>query len=486
MVASAAVQVVHGAVHGATHHKRSLASVLLNHDHAQAADPQPAAECPSTATMVYCCMALTLLALSAALYWTRTAVVQGAAGRALCAASAAPAVVDAAGASKLKEEKKPKSRMALVDNAKFLLMVLVVWQHIPNFADSMFHVNLPGGGLATAVWFHMPAFAVLSGMVWSPFTSSSSRRFVSYTVAPIVLSMLIIPTVMSIGMRKVGKDNEWSEWDATKHPIQAGLLGSGPGELWYLRCIVMWRLVSQALSVLPPGAQLAVSAAVGVAGAALSPVSFTKPQWLGPFALVRGSQMFPFYVLGQHLPWQRLFEVVGEPGAKTLAASWTAFFAMCAFFESDWRGPVEGVMRQVETFPDPYMSMQTMSLGGCGLEGALVAGRYVVGFFIRLVQVAAFLCFAVPRGETWFTTAGSHSIYPYLAHAPVVYLVVLATVTRTGELAFPSLAPVIVPLWFLAAVAISMLLTAAPVRWSLGLAAEPHWVESGLIRLGWK
>lgn len=460
-------------------YRQSLFTSIVNSVSSHDLTLEPAAVCPAPSSVVCCCLAILFLSLAAAVAW-RHDLTAKVAGDSLCSD-----VATDAGAEPIKQCESSGGRNALVDNAKALLMVLVIWQHVPNFADSMYHVNVPGGGLARGVWFHMPAFAVLSGMVWRPFSSSSFRRFLAFIVAPIVIWTLIIPPVMSLGMHATGRENEWEAWDATRHPVSAGLLGAGPGELWYLRSLVLWRLAAQALQPLPSKVQLVLSLAAGAAVAVLCPLDFSRDQWLGPFASVRAAQMFPYFALGQHLPWDLLWGRVAAPTAWTGAAAWAAVLGVAVSCNMG-SGAVASAIAQIETFPDPYMSVRSIVSGGCQLDVSLAASRYVVGLVFRFVEVLAFLVFAVPRDRTWFTVPGRYSIYPYLLHAPLVYLLVRMTVSSNGQLLLPDQPVLIIALWFVAAAGITVLLTTPPVRFLLGWMVEPQWLEVCLIKLGWK
>ncbi len=55
------------------------------------------------------------------------------------------------------------SRSAWLDNAKGLLMILVIWGHL---MEQMIAVSPLAAGTYGAIYlFHMPAFALVSGMV---------------------------------------------------------------------------------------------------------------------------------------------------------------------------------------------------------------------------------------------------------------------------------------------------------------------------------
>merc|ERR1712241_793226 len=109
--------------------------------------------------------------------------------------------------------------------------------------------------------------------------------------------------------------------------------------------------------------------------------------------------MFPYFALGQHLPWEAILEWSAVLAWPVGIGCWACFACLCAAFESPALAPVlRAAMYEVEMFPDPYVGMKdVIAGGGCEhVDTAFLWVRYIVGIALRAAQAIAFLCLAVP------------------------------------------------------------------------------------------
>jgi len=440
-------------------------------------------ECPSRSSMTCCWLATLLLPLIGLCVWKANGNRGGA-------------------EALISRPEAFESRNAHIDNAKFLLMTLVVWQHAPAFANVIYGCPSPGSGMALSLWFHMPAFTILSGMVWKPFTYDRTQRFIIHTLVPLAIFATLFSAIVAIGCQFIGIENNFKEQNVLLYPIRAGVLGSGPVHFWYLRCLILWRVAAHVLQHLPVVLQLLI----GIVGGATAATYGGMPGWqqgmrdpwdLGPFAVTRAAQMFPFFLLGQHAK-QALLWTWPLQGAMAIAAGWMGFVALLIAFEMGTLLPgqssphnliqiIISKVGQVETFPEPYTGMAWMA-GDCPVDLYLLWSRYIVGISFRLLEAAAFLNLCVPRNITWFTASGSRSVYAYLLHPILVIPVVLVTLQKDSDYwanfrLAPSMPALGLAAWFLCSLLIAWCLASNMATRCLWWLVEPRWFEHCLMRM---
>lgn len=382
------------------------------------------------------------------------------------------------------------------DNAKFLLMVLAVWHHVRDSAGVGCGCDLPGGSLLKSLWFHMPTFVMLPGAVWKPFTYGRIERLAITVVAPLAIFAALFPLVLMAATQAFDQPNTYKDLNVFSQPIHAGLLGSGPIQLWFLRGLIVWRVGAHALQWLPPWVQFVVTIILGMTAAIFGKQphyqqGITDPQDLGPFAVVRAAQLLPFFMVGRHAP--HLMSRVPDFGWKGRVAAWCCFALAIIAYErgevhAGWHHPhcliqkIVARIESMETQPTPWTGMAWMAThrNDCRSDLYFLAFRYLTNVMFRLAEALSFMNFCVPRDHTWFTTAGGRTMYPFLLHGVGVVLVVFATVDITGGpggfRVAPSMPAFTVCAWLVASIFIVWLLTTGTaVRLAAGL-VEPHWI----------
>lgn len=274
----------------------------------------------------------------------------------------------------------PGRRDALLDNAKFLLIALVV----------IGHALAPSRGTpvvdAVSTWiyaFHMPAFIVISGYLSKSFDASPRR------VERLVLA-LAVPYLLF-----------WS-----LHVGLATLLGHGAPDspldpawtLWFLVALFVWRLSVPLWQRLrwPLATAVAISFAAAFVelGAALD--------------VGRILSLLPFFVLGlalrpEHLDflrrtWVRVGAVLVLAASVVAAVPTAQWLSMEWFF---WRSSL------IDRDVDPL---------GTGL---LIR----IGCFAAALLLTAVLLSLTPRRRTVCTDLGLYTLYVYLGHSLVLRIV---------------------------------------------------------------
>nr|WP_097232574.1 acyltransferase family protein [Streptomyces zhaozhouensis] len=266
-------------------------------------------------------------------------------------------------------------RDAFLDNAKYLLIVLVAVGHAWEPLEESQTLR----ALYLFVYtFHMPAFILICGYLSRSFTGSPRqlRRLVSGVVVPYV----VFETAYSLFERRFGED--------PNHPIS--LLD--PWYLtWFLAALFVWRLTAPLWRRLRHPLPLALLVAA---------LATTSPAIGQDLDLQRTLQFLPCFVLGlclrrEHLEWVRRREVRLLSVPVVAAAALTAYWA-APRVETDWF----------------YRRASAQELGEPWWNGPVMS---LALFGCAMLLTAAFLAW-VPARRTWFTVLGAGTICGYLLH----------------------------------------------------------------------
>jgi len=267
----------------------------------------------------------------------------------------------------------PEPRVAALDNAKFLLVTLVVWDHVLALSGFGFESG-PYSAVTKAVRFHMPLFCMISGAM--------SRK-------PLTKERLLNMFISNLSASLISPNS------------------------WYVKCLTSWRLASRLLCALPLIVQASIIFTLGMASAYSKKIS----------EMDRAVAMLPYFWLGQQLDWDccRRWHLKRMVGVGIGWAAFLVFVSLYIVFEPEF----DLVVRAVDTyFPAlPWTSMRSLLSSDCPQDKGFLAARYLVGLALRAAQGLLFFLFCVPKGRTWFTDMGAHTLYPFLLHPlPLVAL----------------------------------------------------------------
>ncbi|OOC52667.1 MULTISPECIES: acyltransferase family protein [Nocardiopsis] len=276
---------------------------------------------------------------------------------------------------------RPPGRDARLDNAKFVLIALVVIGHSIGPLDEY------GPARTLYYWiyfFHMPAFILISGYLSRSFDASPKR------VEKLVLT-LAVPYLIF-----------WTIHQAV-HTVDRG----GPPEslsllqptyaLWFLVALFLWRLSVPIWQRLRWPVLIAVAISVFASTAALGDT----------LSLGRVLSFLPFFVLGltlrrehfAHLDrlWVRI--------ASVLVLGVTAMLAV----------PISGNMSRSWLFWESSLTDRDIDplLPSLGVRVAFMVLALVMTFAVLAL---------VPKQRTWFTALGAYTLYVYLGHSAVIVL----------------------------------------------------------------
>ncbi|WP_017570709.1 acyltransferase family protein [Nocardiopsis halotolerans] len=323
-------------------------------------------------------------------------------------------------------------RDARLDNAKFILIALVVVGHALG--------SLRDYGPASTLYywiyfFHMPAFIMISGYLSRSFDASSKR--VEKLVLSLLVPYLIFWTIHQ-GIYFVGRGGP-PETLSILQPTYA---------LWFLVALFLWRLSVPVWKRLRWPVLIAVGISVFGATASLGET----------LSLGRVVSFLPFFVLGlclrrEHFAYlDRLWVRI----ASVLVLGTTAVLAV----------PISEHMSRSWLF-------WTTSLTDRDIDPILPSLGLRMGF-MALALVMSFAVLALtPKRRTWFTPLGAYTLYVYLGHS---VLILLFQATPWYGMAGPTEMAVIV----LLALLVTVLLCTPWVRACMRWAVEPQltWVLS--------
>lgn len=279
-----------------------------------------------------------------------------------------------------------EGRVALWDNARLGLMVLVVFGHLIESLRT-------GSASTTAVYnvvyaFHMPAFFLVSG--WFARAERLDARSLVAT-AKLLVTWLIAESAWAAARAILGAD-----------PFPATFLVSPGWTLWFLVTLFSMRVLLPFVALLRFPLATSVVVAVGVG---LSPVIGTQ------FSASRTLAMLPFFVLGWRLkqlgvgsaPWFRSPGVRHRLGAGlVLAVGGTVVLLLMRLPE---------FTNQLLFWRRGYAAMDLDGAPGALLRLTMLA--VAVGMTLAVLIL-------IPRRTFWWSALGRNTMPVYLVHAPLI------------------------------------------------------------------
>lgn len=286
---------------------------------------------------------------------------------AVAAPSHAPVRTDRSGA-----------RDPFLDNAKFLLIVLVVIGH--NWVPALDDSRVVKAAYMVVYSFHVPAFVLLCGYFSRGFEGRRDqwRKLVTTVLVPYLIFQTAYAAV--------------SAWVADE-PFTLHV--SSPIYVcWFLLALFFWRASAPLLKSLPHPILLSVLVSL-VAGVTVVDTGF---------ALSRTLQLLPFFTIGLFLE-PRHFALLRQRWVRVAAvpvlvvAALTAFAVAPVFdvrwLDREWSADALGVTLPVD------------------LAFALCI------HLVTAVMIVAVLAL-MPRSRSWLTALGAVTMYPFLLHGLVV------------------------------------------------------------------
>ena len=269
-----------------------------------------------------------------------------------------------------------RSRDPWFDNAKMLLVTLVVMGHTWTLLPETWVVDRTYNWLY--LW-HVPAFVMVTGYLSRRFTYD--RKNLRKLVTTVVLPYLVFEGLFALFRVHVGGETLERLWLNPHWP------------LWYLAVLFFWRLATPALRWLPWAVPVTVG--ISLAGGLADLETFDVNRALG---------LLPFFAAGvlvqpHHIDLIRT-RAARTAGAFVLVAGLVAAHLVESRLASEWL-----------YYRTAYATLDTDWLTGMGIRLALIGVAFAMA-----VSVLAW----IPRRGGWFSALGAGSLVVYLFHGFVV------------------------------------------------------------------
>ena len=280
-------------------------------------------------------------------------------------------------------------RQPLIDNAKFILIFLVVLGHM---IEPVIETVPVFKVLYLSIYsFHMPAFIFLSGMLSKPALDQSGiLKLVKSLIVPFVVFSFLYE---GLNFCKTG---EISDYTKNLQPFWM---------LWFLYSLFIWKLCLPLLLKVkfPIVISLALSLAAGY--------------WNGtmPLGLSRTFYFLPFFVIGYKVSPETLIEMKRKFSAKGHVLLFAGLLVLNVLL----------FMTFADLLPQwLYGSYGYSELGSDRIAGPATRAAFIVLALVTLMSVLML----IPNRPNQLLSKGKNSLYVYLLHGIFIQLFASAIV----------------------------------------------------------
>ncbi|WP_428331685.1 acyltransferase family protein [Mucilaginibacter sp.] len=260
----------------------------------------------------------------------------------------------------------------LIDNLKFILIVLVV---IGHFYGAYMDQNRFFKVLTTCIYFfHMPLFVFISGCFSKPENDSNSYKLTSAILLPYIFFCLM-----------------WDLKEAVHFKTFSFNIFNPPYHLWYLLCLFLWKLSIPIINRIkyPFIASLAISVLIGLNAT----IGYSA-------VLSRAFGLLPFFVLGVICPLSRIHTIHQKKFLMPFGILIILIGAYCILY-------LNNINFRTLLWDESYHSE-----GFSNLKGALNR----IGLFFSVVLIGISFIILTPSKKVFFTSAGSRTLPIYIFH----------------------------------------------------------------------
>lgn len=280
-------------------------------------------------------------------------------------------------------KKKRHDRDPFLDNAKLLLIVLVVVGHV---LERVQQSALADTAYTWIYLFHMPAFVAISGYLSRSFTGTAKQnvRLLTTVAAPYVVFQLILSTERWL----------WISGEFTFNLFVPNFA------MWYLLALFVWRLLTPLLRSIPYALSLSL---------AISLLSVTYGGISQQLSGARILSFLPFFTVGLLMTPERIEQFKSVTARLWVRASLGVFLVgsvVSVYFLRDW------IARRWLYMYGHYDKFHLTNI-----EDLLLRGGILLAATLVFLSVLAF----VPRRKNFLTSLGTATLYMYLLQAAVIY-----------------------------------------------------------------
>lgn len=269
-------------------------------------------------------------------------------------------------------------RNAFFDNAKVLLIFLVVFGHvIQPYIDGSAGMHT----LYTWIYtFHMPAFIFLSGFFAKGF---GNKGYIINLAKKLLLPYVIFQLIYSSYYYLIGKSN-WLTDIFYPH-----------WSLWFLISLFSWHMLLILFKRLPAYASLLVAILLGITVGYLAAIGHS-------FSLSRTFVFFPYFLLGYWLKEEHVM-LLKRKSVKIVSVMVMVFIAVGIYFAPDVN---TGWLLASKSYFDLGMT----EFGG--------VARLLV--YVTSTLMAASVLAWIPTKRNSMTKLGERTLYVYLLHGFII------------------------------------------------------------------
>jgi len=266
-------------------------------------------------------------------------------------------------------------RNSFLDNAKVLLIFLVVFGHmIQPFVDDTKGMNTLYMWIYT---FHMPAFILLSGFFAK---GSGNKDYVLNLAKKLIMPYLIFQLLYTIYYFFIGKE-DWQTGIFYPH-----------WSLWFLFSLFCWHILLFWFKKIPAALSISLALMVGILVGYFGEIGHT-------FSLSRTFVFFPFFLIGYWLTEKQIMWVKHRT-VKIASVIVMVTVAVGIYFlpelNSGWL-------------------LASKSYGDLGLEQSGGIARLLV-YITASIMVVSVLAWVPKKNLGWITKLGARTLYVYLLH----------------------------------------------------------------------
>jgi len=272
-------------------------------------------------------------------------------------------------------------RLSYFDNAKIILIFLVVFGHmIQPFIDDTKGVQ------ALYTWmytFHMPAFIFLAGFFAK---GSGNLQFIAKLAKKLIVPYIIFQMLYSFYFFFIGKE-DWLT-DSVFYPHWS---------LWFLFSLFCWHILLIAYKKMPVGISIALAFTIGILVGFSDNVGHT-------FSLSRTFVFFPYFLVGFWVTKEHVM-MLKQNMVKFFAAVFLVLAAVAVYYLPDINS---GWLLASKS----YSTLGFESYGGFA--------RLLV--YVTSTMMAASILAWIPQREMSITKLGTRTLYVYLLHGFLIQL----------------------------------------------------------------